>query len=552
MAVIEDVRMGPFARTIMEDKYSHDACSGGLENWPQICQRVIPTVMHSVKAPEDIIKRLTRYAHERKFMPGGRYLYATGLPYHQTNNCFLFRAEDSREGWGSLVNRSMVSLMTGGGVGVNYSDVRPRGSIIRKTRGTATGPCALMQTVNESARYIRQGGNRRSAVWAGLNWQHSDILEFIRLKDWSPEIRRAKEKDFNAWAPMDGTNISVGLDDDFFLAYADPQHPLHKHAHEVYWTTIERMRKTGEPGFYIDTGDNTGEDLRNACTEITSRDDNDVCNLGSINLSRVQSLREFRDIVECATAFLLAGTVYSLVPFPEIDTIRTKNRRLGLGLMGIHEWLLQRGRQYGPDEELAKYLEVYATNLDYAWKYSEMWGLTPPVKGRSIAPNGTIGIVAETTGGIEPLLCTSYKRYYYDDDGNWRFQYVVDPTAARAIEKGWDVDTIEDAYTLARDSRRRVEMQAWVQQYVDHGISSTINLPAWGTPDNNESHLKGFGDMLMEYLPQLRGITTYPDGARGGQPIVQVDYKTAISQVGEVFYETGNVCELVKGGVCGD
>src|SRR5690606_3302912 len=165
------------------------------------------------------VEPLYELIRDRKFMPGGRYLYAAGRPVHQTQNCLLLSVEDSREGWASLMRRVTEGLMTGAGIGVDYSKLRPRGAKIKGTGGESTGPIALMQMVNETGRHIRQGGSRRSALWAGLNWAHADVFEFMAIKDWSPEIKAAKEADFNAPAPMDGTNISVLLDDDFFDAY---------------------------------------------------------------------------------------------------------------------------------------------------------------------------------------------------------------------------------------------------------------------------------------------------------------------------------------------
>jgi ribonucleoside-diphosphate reductase alpha chain len=375
------------------------------------------------------------------------------------------------------------------------------------------------------------------------------------MKNWSEEVRAMKAKDYNFPAPMDGTNISVGLDDLFFKAYHDDKHELHAFAQSVYWTTVRQMLKTGEPGFSVNCGPNKGEWLRNACTEITSRDDSDICNLGSINMANIESLEEMQKCVDLGIAFLLAGTVYSDVPYTEVDAVRTKNRRLGLGLMGIHEWLLKRGKKYGPDADLQKYLEVYEHTSDAAAaKWAKQWDLSVPVKTRAIAPTGTIGIIAETTTGMEPIFCVAYKRRYLK--GNViNYQYVIDPTAQRLIEGGVAPEAIEDAYVLAEDVERRVAFQAWLQQYVDHSISSTINMPAWGSELNNDSRVREFGDMLMKYLPKLRGITVYPDGARGGQPLTPVSYKTAIKHVGEVFSEVvleqADVCDITKGGSCG-
>lgn len=539
----------PFARSIIEQKYAHFLSSENRrETWPEIAHRVATNVMKAVDASKPLVKEIEKAIAERKFMPGGRYLYASGRPYHQTQNCLLMKAEDSREGWADLMHKSGMALMTGAGIGIVYSAVRAKGKPIRKTGGTASGPVSLMQMINEIGRGVMQGGSRRSAIWAGLHWHHTDVMEFIQLKDWSAEVRSLKATDYNFPATLDHTNISVILDDDFFKAYNNEKSELHAHAQSVYRTCIRHMLETGEPGFSVDVGVNKGENLRNACTEVSSRDDSDICNLGSINLARVTDLNEMQRLVEIAIAFLLAGTVYSDVPYVKVDQMRTKNRRLGLGLMGMHEWLLKHGKKYGPDTDLEEYLKIYATSDTYAKEYAQLWELSVPVKTRAIAPTGTIGIAAETTTGIEPIFCVAYKRRYMKGDVV-HYQYVVDPTAKRLIDTGMDAAQIEDAYSI--EPERRVEFQAWVQQYVDHGISSTINLPAWGSSQNYKGQVEQFGDMLMKYLPKLRGITVYPDGGRDGQPLTPVKYTTAIKHLGEVFVEQMDVCDLTKGGSCG-
>jgi ribonucleoside-diphosphate reductase alpha chain len=544
--------MSTFAADVMNQKYAHTLADGTKESWdPDISKRVSKNVMRAVDAPKALVKEVERAIALKKFLPGGRYLYAAGRQYHQVQNCLLLMAEDSREGWSEIMQKATQALMTGAGVGVVYSKLRAKGKPIRKTGGVASGPISLMQMVNEAGRGIRQGGDRRSAIWAGLHWNHADIIEFIQIKNWSPEVRALKDKDYNFPATLDGTNISVILDDDFFKAYHDEKHPQHSHSHNVYWATIRQMLKTAEPGFSVDIGVNKGEHLRNACTEITSRDDSDICNLGSINMARVDSLDEFKRLVEIAVAFLLAGTVYSDVPYPKVDEVRTKNRRLGLGLMGLHEWLLKKGKKYGPDAELEEYLKVYAKVADEAAaKYAKEWELSVPVKTRSIAPTGTIGIVAETTTGIEPIFCVAYKRRYLKGEV-LHYQYVIDPAAKRLIDSGIPAESIEDAYSLAEDVERRVVFQGWVQQYVDHAISSTINLPAWGSDLNNDNRVRPFGNMLMKHLPKLRGVTVYPDGARGGQPLTPIKYSTAMKHTGEIFEEQADVCDLTKGGSCG-
>lgn len=870
--------MSIFAQTIMLQKYSKLKIDGSMETWPEIAYRVAKNVLTAVSASQEQIDATAKLIAQRKFIPGGRYLYASGMPFHQVQNCVLNRADDSREGWADHLHKAAMALMTGAGLGVGYSLVREKGAVIKRTGGTASGPIPLMLMTNECGRGFQQGGSRRSAIWAGLNWKHPDIFEFIALKDWSPEVRALKAKDFNFPAPMDMTNISVGLDDEFFEAYNRNSHPKHSWAQEVYWETTRRMLETAEPGFSVDTGENAGEDLRNApvcgstniltiggyqpveklidrpitvwtgsqwatdvvfkktndaanivrvsmtggreircdethpffverykgkgarrkftdvdkvaagmlqpgdvlhvslpetlnvtqrdvygytlgyvygdgsftdaggaeitfctdesklcadevrdhcllssinendsrgfkrayfsvdpswkgrskdvfpeetgqvgpvyaasflaglfdadgnweptqkrirlaskhegflrgvarlleqngilasvsksgfstygkaqtyqlvvmseynqkfadfvptvrlkpelegytayrasqikvlsveedgveavycadvkvpehsfqaegviisnCTEVTSRDDSDICNLGSINMAQIESLEEMQEVVTLGTQFLLAGTVYSDLPYDKIGEVREKNRRLGLGLMGLHEWLLKKGLRYEPNAELAKYLGIYATSTDIAAVYADALGVSRPVKTRAIAPTGTIGIMAETSGGIEPIFCVAYKRRYLKGD-TWMYQYVLDPVAKRLIDAGVPWDSIEDAYTLAENPERRIAFQAWLQGYVDHAISSTLNLPEWGTPQNNAEGVKGFGDMLMTYLPKLRGITCYPDGARGGQPLTRVKYPTAMKHVDQIFVEAMDVCDLTKGSTCG-
>jgi ribonucleoside-diphosphate reductase alpha chain len=234
--------------------------------------------------------------------------------------------------------------------------------------------------------------------------------------------------------------------------------------------------------------------------------------------------------------------------------VREKNRRLGLGLMGVHEWLLKRGKKYRPDDELGKWMQVYANSGAFANRYADKLSISRPVATRSIAPTGTISIVAETTSGIEPIMAVAYKRRYLKNK-DWLAQYVVDPTAKRLIEReGIDPKEIEDAVTLSEDVERRVAFQTWMQGFVDHGISSTINLPPWGSASNNESKVDAFGKSLMGHLPKLRGITTYPDGARTGQPFVRVPYEEAVKYGGVEFQDGSEYANLTgcKNGVCGE
>lgn len=539
--------MSSFARGIYEAKYSFE----NQEDWPDTAERVAKNVLGALGYVEEDkeYKEVRDIITDRKFIPAGRYLYAAGRELHQVNNCYLCKAEDSREGWADLGRKAFMVLQTGGGFGADYSNVRAAGTPIRKTGGTASGPLPLMNVINEIGRGVMQGGSRRSAILASLNWKHQDIFDFIRVKDWSPKLRELKADDMTFPAPMDMTNISVGLDDEFFEAYNNPSNELHEHAVAVYNKVCDKMLTTAEPGFTVDTGENAGEILRNPCGEITSKDDSDVCNLGSINIAAFDNIFEFRKAVINSILFLLAGTVYSHLAYDEVYDVRSKNRRIGLGLMGIHEWLVKRGYGYEPNDELGKWLEVYEeASRIAADEFSFKHQLTNPVKVRSIAPTGSISIIAETTSGIEPIFAVAYKRRIRIanaiGEDHVEYEYVIDPTAKRLIASGATPESIEDAYSLSYDYEKRIAMQAFIQKYVDHAISSTINLPE---PITDEKEQEKFRNILMKYLPHLRGITCYPNGARGGQPLSVVPYGEAVEQQGVRYMESEETC---VGGVC--
>lgn len=547
----------PFARNIFKQKYAQ----GPNDSWDALAERLVEDVCGSRGGTLPVLMsnseraELTEHIKAMRFLPGGRYLYYAGRPYKAYNNCYLLRAEeDTREEWSNVTWRAMSCLMTGGGIGIDYSRLRPAGRPLSRTGGVASGPIPLMSAINEIGRNVMQGGSRRSAIYASLNWQHEDIPEYLTSKNWNTLIRNAKEQDFNFPAPLDMTNISVNYDDAAAFAFSETGERFNVLAgNKVFLQNVRQAMETGEPGFSFNFGDKQNETLRNACTEVTSEDDSDVCNLGSINLGNIESLEEFKSVVQLASKFLVCGTLRADLPYEKVYKVREKNRRLGLGIMGIHEWLLQRGQKYEVTDELKQWLTVYRDESKRsADEHSDRFYISRPVAYRAIAPTGTIGILASTTTGIEPLFAVAYKRRYLTDGTRWKYEYVVDATADRLIkEYGLKPDSIDTAYKLANDYERRIKFQADIQDYVDMSISSTINLPAWGSKGNNESDVKRFAGILAAYAPRLRGFTCYPDGSRGGQPITECDYETAVNNKG-VVYEENDICDITgKGGSCG-
>lgn len=541
------------SETVFNQKYRHD----GSWTWDALARTLAYDVCGGL-LDTDTIDSIYEAIRDMKFIPGGRYLYYAGRPVKFYNNCFLLKAEeDSREDWADLSWKSESALMSGGGIGIDYSVYRPSGTIINRTGGYASGPIPKMKMINDIGRYVMQGGSRRSAIYASLNWKHSDIHDFLQVKDWQDQpvgssglsLHDVKQQDFNFPAPMDMTNISVNYDTEWLLQSFEGD------LGEVFIKNVRQAMKTGEPGFSFNFFDKERETLRNACTEVTSEDDSDVCNLGSLNLSRIRSIGELAEITELGIKFLLCGTLRATLPYDKVYKVREKNRRLGLGLMGVHEWLLQRSLPYEVNDELRKWLEVYRGVSDHVSRTeSARLGISQPVANRAIAPTGSIGILAGTTTGIEPVYAVSYKRRYLKGT-QWHYQYYIDHAAQQVIDStGVDPEKVESAIDLAIDYERRIKFQADVQDYVDMSISSTINLPEWGSEHNNEDKVQEFARTLAKYAPRLRGFTVYPDGARGGQPLTSTSYQEARENLGREFVEfmeMNDVCDITGSGYCG-
>lgn len=545
-----------FRTNIGENVFRLKYAQGPNDSWDTLAERLVEDVCGSRDGKDRVLMseedrgQLKQYIKEMKFVPGGRYLYYAGREISFYNNCYLLKAEeDTREEWAELVKRAMLCLSSGGGIGIDYSILRPSGRLLRRTGGKSSGPIPLMYAINEIGRNVMQGGSRRSAIYASLNWKHEDIPAFLASKNWdSLSITKeftygaARKESFNFPCPLDMTNISLNYDNAWLS-------DTHRAADPTFLENCKQAMSTGEPGFSFNFGDKENETLRNACTEVTSEDDSDVCNLGSVNLGNINSIDELRNVVQLAAKFLVCGTVRATLPYDKVYKVREKNRRLGLGLMGIHEWLLKRGEKYEVTDELHKWLGVYEKESKKAADdHCDRLFLSRPKAYRAIAPTGTIGILAGTTTGIEPLFAVAYKRRYLKGGTRWHYEFVVDSVADGLIkELGINPNKIETALDLADNYERRIKFQADVQDYVDMSISSTINLPSWGEENNNEGRVDKFAKTLGKYAPRLRGFTCYPNGSRGGQPLTAVAYEEAVKHSG-VVYEESDPCH---GGICG-
>jgi hypothetical protein len=218
--------------------------------------------------PKSQIEYIAELIRDMKFIPGGRYLYYAGRKAKYYNNCFMLRAEeDTRQDWAELSWKSESCLMVGGGIGVDYSVYRPKGALLGRTGGEASGPLPKMQMINEIGRNVMQGGSRRSAIYASLNWRHNDARAFLHAKDWhsmkvpgtDKTLWDVRQSDFNFPAPLDMTNISLNYDDAWLHEYdATGMYG------EMFYANVEQACKTGEPGFAFNFGAQSNETLRNA------------------------------------------------------------------------------------------------------------------------------------------------------------------------------------------------------------------------------------------------------------------------------------------------
>jgi ribonucleoside-diphosphate reductase alpha chain len=487
------------------------------ETYQQGCKRV----SEALNVPE-----LEGLMLNEKFSVGGRVWFGAGKPKPLMTNCALYNVEDSAIGWAKLLHDVTLALTSGMGIGVSYDKIRPYGSPIKGSGGTASGSISLMEMVNEVARHIMQGNTRRSACYASLNWRHGDIERFIEAKNWDSVQQYAKEQNPLYPAKLDLTNISVRLDNSFIEAYNKGD----KHAHNVWDNTTYNMFSSSEPGIQYDNDENI---LRNACTEVISSYSSDCCNLGSINLAKVDTIDELEEVIKYGMHALVAARMRAYYPTDEMRNVALNHPRVGLGVFGLHNWLIKRGLPYQWCVELD---ELFSAITDFAMYYGTMWTAKynlPYLEGHvSHAPTGSISrLFGGVSSGIEPIFALAYK-WRYTLNNEVREQVVIDNNVEKFMEQGIDLDTIEDAYSLANPDgfKRRVEMQAGIQRYCDNAISSTINLPEWGSVGNNEDTLPIYRSILLEYLPKLRGITVYANGSRSGQPLTAIPINEALKK----------------------
>lgn len=504
-----------------------------------------------------------------KFMPGGRIWYGSGRPRAQLLNCFVIPTSDSREGWGKTIHDVIVVSGMGGGVGVNCSPIRPRGSVINGTGGIATGAVSLMEMINAVGDVLVAGGGRRLALMLDLNLSHPDMPEFLDKKLDKHQLNNANvsviiDKRVNS----EDFVSKVRAGEDFDLMFSN-QHRGKVNAKEIWEKIVTNSWNSGEPG--VLNGDLANRESNiyyykplvstNPCGEIWL-EEYGCCDLGALVLPRfVDSLgrfdwASFGTTIDRAVRFLDNVLSVNEYPLPEIRENCSNVRRIGLGIMGLHSMLIKMGYRYSSEaakdfvDGLMNFLKIrsYQASIKLAQEkgafpaYDEkmldsgfMKRAIPPyivdeirysgIRNcalLTIAPTGTTGMVSNVSTGIEPLFAPAYWRRFYrpTEDGSRQLdkELVVDPLWDEFEREGKDTSVLEGAYDI--DPTGHFEMQKICQTHIDNATSKTINLP-------ENYPVESLSDLWLEYLPDLKGTTFYRAGSRGEEPLEAIPVEDA-------------------------
>jgi ribonucleoside-diphosphate reductase alpha chain len=494
----------------------------------------------------------------RKFMPNSPTLMNAGRELQQLSACFVLPVEDSIGGIYDTLKHQAIIHKSGGGTGFGFSRLRPKNDLVKSTMGVSSGPVSFMAIYDASTDKIKQGGTRRGANMGILRVDHPDIEEFITCKNDNDQINN-----FNiSVAVTDAFMEAVERDGDFDLV--NPRNGEVARtvwARELFAKIVEGAWLNGEPGVvFIDkiNADNPTPqypiESTNPCSEA-HLPPYDSCNLGSINLERFYledtgdvDWNDLRETVHTTIRFLDNVIEMNNYPLPEIDEMSRGNRRIGLGVMGFADLLIKLGITYDSEEGLAFAEKVMKFIDDEAWEASralaEERGVMPHYEGSrheargdrvrnatvtTIAPTGTISIIAGCSGGIEPLFAVAFMRRQADmelPDVNPEFVKLAKERgfySEELMKKVAEHGSVRVIPEIPEDVRRiwvtshditpewHVRMQAAFQKYTSMGISKTINLPFEATPTDVEDAYR------LAYSLNCKGIAVYRDGSRDAQ-----------------------------------
>jgi ribonucleoside-diphosphate reductase alpha chain len=539
-------------------KYARQIATGERESWLQAVTRVAQYV---ASAEENEATELAfmgqaiEVIHDRLFVPGGRILANAGTGIRNLMNCFVLPIEDSRESIYETLGHAAEIFAWGGGIGYNFSHLRERGALVGTTGGEASGPISFMSLFDQTGEVISQA-SRRGAQMAILDIEHPDIETFVNIKNsldgrnirLISEYKRNLENvglDTNGDAYFETMkktladdqlthfNISVAITDNFMARVVDDD----EEAVALLQLIAKNAHNNGDPGiFFIDraNSDNMvpyiGDILAtNPCGEVPLLS-YEACCLGSLNLFMFVepgvgfSWDDLRATIRIAVRFLDNVQELNLTLIDRINRANKETRRLGLGIMGLADTLEEMDMAYDSEdamtfcEDVARFIAVesWQASMDLAdergpfssfmeerinWKLIDNLGLERrPVRNvavTSIAPTGSIALISDVNGGIEPFFAHSYRRNITEGVGN---------IAKETLEQSSISNTVKTAHDVSW--KDHINMQAVWQNFTDNAVSKTINMPNSATVD----------DVMEAYRyaweKGLKGITVYRDGSR--------------------------------------
>jgi ribonucleoside-diphosphate reductase alpha chain len=494
------------------------------------------------------------------FLPNSPTLMNAGTPLGQLSACFVLPVEDSMEGIFDALRAMAILQRSGGGTGFSFSRLRPRGAVVASTGGEASGPVSFMRVFDCATEHIKQGGRRRGANMGVLRVDHPDILEFIDAKRLPGNLANF--------------NLSVGVTDRFMEAVRagvdyDLVHPRDRrvvgrlHAPTVFDAIVLNAWTTGDPGLlYLDAiaranpAPALGEiETTNPCGEVPLLPW-ESCVLGSVNLAHMVrdiagragvDWERLRRTVHAGVRFLDDAIEVTRDPLPDVAAATRRTRKIGLGVMGFAECLIQLGASYGASDAVAwagrlmGFIagEARAASRQLAaergvfpaWDVSVHAAHGERLRNAtclSIAPTGTLSVIAGTSAGIEPLFALAYRRAHALGGAplvelnpvfrQWAERERVD--TGRLVRHVLATGTVRDVPDLPAPARalfvtateltvdQHLAVQHAVQRHVDNAVSKTVNLPADAAPDA-VAHAFREGWRLG-----LKGVTVYRIGAR--------------------------------------
>lgn len=501
-----------------------------------------------------------------KFLPNSPTLLNAGKERQQLSACFVLPVEDSMEKIFDAVKNAAIIHKSGGGTGFSFSRLRPKDSPVATTGGTSSGPVSFMEVFNTATEAIKQGGARRGANMGVLRIDHPDIIDFIRVKE---KPRK-----------MTNFNLSVAVTDAFLNALSENEdytliNPYTgkaagtKKAAQIFNLLAEKAWASGEPGvIFIDTINASNPtpgmgriESTNPCGEQPLLPF-ESCNLGSINLSKFVSgkdinWQELAKTVTLGVRFLDNVIEVNHYPLEEIKVITLANRKIGLGVMGFADLLISLGIRYNSADGVQMGEKLMSFIDREAKKASEKlaaergpfpnFGMSiyakrnePPLRNATvttIAPTGTISLIADCSSGIEPLFGVAYTRkalantelyytnpYFMEAAKSGGF---YSPSLIKKIGAGGSIRDIEEApqhlkdllvTTVDIDYRWHVKMQAAFQRHTDNAVSKTINFHPQATVEDVKEAI------IMAHELGCKGLTVYRLGSRAGQPLEICDY----------------------------